>query len=49
MLPKTIRFKIWKEYSSGQEERQDPSREYITAAIEAQNWIKEHYPREYFS
>jgi hypothetical protein len=42
MLPKPIRNKIWQEYRSGQEETFDPSKEYISAAIEAQNWIREN-------
>lgn len=44
MLPKYIRDKIWREYLSSQEETLDPSKEYISAAIEAQEWIKENHP-----
>jgi hypothetical protein len=41
-LPKTIRDRIWQEYHSGQEETLTPSKEYISAAQEAQIWIKEN-------
>ena len=41
-LPQTIRRKIWLTYRPGQENTKDPSREYITAAKEAQEWIAEN-------
>jgi|SRR5947207_2417245 len=46
MLPKSIRQKIWREYSSGQEERLDPSKAYILAAVEAREWVKKNYPSQ---
>ena len=38
-LPKVLRDKIWDAYSPGQEERLDPSAEYMAAAEEVQEWI----------
>lgn len=45
MLPKRIRNKIWNTYRPGQEEDGDPSREYILAAEDAQEWILKHHPQ----
>lgn len=41
-LPKVIRDRIWRAYSAGQEERMDPSREYIEAARAAEKWCVEY-------
>lgn len=41
-LPKRIRDRIWNAYKIGQEETFMVSKEYIAAAHEAQEWIKEH-------
>lgn len=38
-LPKTIRDAIWDAYSIGQEATLSPSRAYLKAAKEAQDWI----------
>ena len=40
MLPTRIRTKIWRAFQPGQEKTQTPSRAYIEAAREAQDWIK---------
>lgn len=45
-LPISIRNKIWAAYVPGQEVTMTPSREYIAAAREAQQWIREHYPKQ---
>jgi hypothetical protein len=39
-LPKEIRDRIWRAFQPGQEKTQSPSREYVAAAREAQEWIK---------
>lgn len=39
-LPQHLRNAIWRAYSPGQEERMDPSDEYIEVALEVQRWIK---------
>lgn len=39
-LPRSLRDKIWDTYSPGQEERLDPSSDYLEAAREVQEWIK---------
>lgn len=41
-LPKELRTKIWKAYVPGQEIKMNPSKEYLTAAEEVQEWIKRH-------
>lgn len=41
MLPKHIRNRIWATYRPGQEITKTPSKEYIEAAEEAQEWIHE--------
>lgn len=38
-LPKRLRDRIWTTYEVGQEERMDPSDEYLEAAREVQDWI----------
>lgn len=43
-LPKYLRDKIWETYQPGQEVAMTPSREYLKAAREVQEWITEHYP-----
>ncbi len=40
ILPINIRTKIWKAYRSGQEIDKNPSKEYLDAAQEAQEFIK---------
>lgn len=39
-LPQAIRTKIWETFKPGQEVNATPSREYVAAAREAQDWIK---------
>lgn len=39
-LPQALRNRIWRAYSPGQEERLDPSAEYLEAADAVQHWIK---------
>lgn len=39
-LPKYLRDKIWATYRSGQEVDGTPSREYLAAAREVQDWIE---------
>lgn len=41
-LPKTIRDAIWAAYLPGQENRMDPSADYLDAARAAQDWIASH-------
>jgi hypothetical protein len=43
-LPKSLRDKIWAAYRIGQEKTMTPSREYLAAAREAQEWIRSNYP-----
>jgi hypothetical protein len=43
-LPKSLRDRIWLAYAIGQEDRMDPSAEYVAVAREAQDWIREHFP-----
>lgn len=42
-LPLSIRRKIWGAYRPGQERDLAPSKAYITAANQAQDWIRENY------
>lgn len=42
-LPQYLRNKIWATYQIGQEIDGTPSREYLQAAREVQNWIKENH------
>jgi hypothetical protein len=42
-LPKSLRDRVWDAYVPGQEERLDPSPEYLAVAREVQDWIKEHH------
>lgn len=39
MLPKRLRDRVWADYVPGQENRMDPSDEYLTVAQEVQDWI----------
>lgn len=39
-LPAELRGRIWRAYRAGQEEDGRPSREYLAAAHEIQEWIK---------
>lgn len=41
-LPMKLRNKIWAAFREGQEVSKTPSRRYIEAAREVQEWIKEH-------
>lgn len=41
-LPKEIRARIWAAYRPGQEITKTPSRAYIAAAQEAQDWIRDN-------
>jgi hypothetical protein len=41
-LPWGLRAAIWSAYSPGQEQRLDPSEEYLDVALEVQAWIKEN-------
>lgn len=45
-LPKRIRDAIWQAFRPGQETNLTPSRAYLLAAREAQEWIKEHYDED---
>ena len=47
-LPKSIRDRIWKTYRPGQERDQRPSRDYVEAAREAQDWIARQDPGDLF-
>ena len=42
-LPKALRDKVWAAYRPGQEERLDPSQEYLAVADEVQEWIAGYY------
>lgn len=45
-LPKRLRDKIWETYTIGQEQGIALiTNEYVKAAREVQEWIKEHYPK----
>lgn len=44
MLPKRIRDAIWRTYRPGQEKDGQPSRAYILAAEDAQEWIRRQPP-----
>ena len=39
MLPKYLRDKIWQAYRPGQERDSRPSKEYVQAAREVEEWI----------
>lgn len=41
-LPKRLRDAIWDAYVPGQEQRMDPSDEYLDVAHEVQVWIEEN-------
>jgi hypothetical protein len=41
-LPKTLRDRVWRAYEPGQEQRLDPSEEYLAVAQDVQAWIAEH-------
>lgn len=41
-LPKNLRDKIWAAYQPGQEKTFHVSREYLEAAQEVQDWIREN-------
>lgn len=46
MLPAAIRRAIWAAYRPGQEVTKTPSRSYLDAARDAQQWIAENYPQD---
>lgn len=41
-LPLEIRKEIWDTYVPGQEDRKDPSPEYLAVAEKAQEWAREY-------
>lgn len=41
-LPKYLRDRIWAAYRPGQEKDMRPSREYLEAAREVQDWIRDN-------
>jgi hypothetical protein len=41
-LPQHLRDRIWKAYRPGQEINKTPSREYVDAARDVQEWIRQH-------
>ncbi len=41
LLPARLRNAIWRAYVPGQEERLDPSDDYLRVAEEVQRWIRE--------
>lgn len=41
-LPKYLRDRIWATYEVGQEERMDPSEEYLDVATDVEKWILKH-------
>lgn len=43
-LPKKLRHKIFDAYRPGQEKDMRPSREYLDAAEEVQQWIRSRHP-----
>lgn len=46
MLPKQLRDLIWRAYQPGQEITLTPSRDYIEAARQVQDWITANYDGE---
>lgn len=44
MLPKALRKKIWATFRPGQEVNGSPSRHYLAAAREVQEWIIANHP-----
>lgn len=46
LLPKWIRNEIWKAYIPGQEERKDPSSEYVKIARIAHDWVLEYETKQ---
>lgn len=44
MLPIGLRNRIWRTFRPGQEQSKTPSREYVEAAREAQDWIAANHP-----
>jgi len=45
-LPKRLRDLLWDTFRPGQEMNRTPSREYVKAAREVQNWIAENNPED---
>lgn len=44
-LPKALRDRIWETFQPGQEVNATPSREYVQAAREVQDWIRAYEAR----
>jgi hypothetical protein len=44
ILPKRLRDRIWWAYEPGQEDRMDPSEDYMAVAQEIQDWIARRWP-----
>lgn len=42
MLPTDTRSAVWDVYEPGQEERMDPSDEYLEVTRDAINWLAKH-------
>lgn len=45
-LPKDLRDRIWATYRTGQEVHGTPSREYVEAARQVQEWIQKNHPTQ---
>jgi hypothetical protein len=45
-LPIAIRNRIWRSFEPGQEVSKTPSRDYVAAAREAQEWIAVHLAKK---
>lgn len=45
-LPKALRDRIWLAYRPGQENTLTPSRAYLQAADDVQQWIREHLAQQ---
>ena len=43
LLPRRLRSKIWRTYKKGQEITKNPSKDYLEAAQEVQDWIRSRY------
>lgn len=43
-LPKELQRKVWAAYSPGQEDRMDPSDDYMAVVDEVMTWIAKNHP-----
>lgn len=43
-LPALLRVRIWRAFQCGQEKTHTPSREYVSAARDVQDWITTNFP-----